>query len=784
MSDHSKPQSNRVKLMETLADRVLWLSSWIIHNANHIRPNLDGLKVGGHQASSASCAQILTALYFHALRPQDRVAVKPHASPAYHAIQYLMGRQSREKLERFRALGGAQAYPSRSKDADDVDFSTGSVGLGAAMTVFASLAQDYVAAHQGLKNPAAGEEPGRMVAIVGDAELDEGNIAECLMEGWKHDVRDVWWVIDYNRQSLDSVVNDDLFDRIMGLFKAMDWNVVELKYGKRQLAAFAETGGEALRTWIDECPNSTYSALTFKGGAAWRERIEDEIGHKPGIRAILDKRDDATLARLMEDLGGHCLETLMEAFNEAAKTDAPTCFIAYTTKGFGLPLAGHQDNHAGLMTVDQMATFKAARNVPDGAEWEPWAGVDDQATALQALVDSAPFIARKTAPPVKKAEIAVPDLAVKGSAKASTQEGFGRILAEVARSGGELAERIVTTSPDVTVSTNLGGWVNRTGVFSRKPKADVFKAENVPSTQRWEEKPEGRHLELGIAENNLFLALAALGLTEPLFGRRLLPVGTLYDPFVARGLDALIYALYQGAKFMVVGTPSGVTLAPEGGAHQSQTTSLIGMGLPNLHSYEPAYVDELAVIMQAGFEEMLSDDGVSSYLRLSTRGLEQPQRQMDASLQQAVLKGAYWLKPPGKSADIIIAAMGAVVPEALEAHAALLEDCPDAGVLVITSPDLLHEDWLRAERANRLDHAHVRTLLDAAPLGAGLVTICDAHPATLGWIGAASGRDVAALGVEGFGQSANLPDLYRTLRIDADAILDAAARVIWRAQTA
>lgn len=784
MSDRSKPQSNRVKLMETLADRVLWLSSWIIHNANHIRPNLDGLKVGGHQASSASCAQILTALYFHALRAQDRVAVKPHASPAYHAIQYLMGRQSREKLEQFRALGGAQAYPSRSKDADDVDFSTGSVGLGAAMTVFASLAQDYVAAHQGLKNPAAGEEPGRMVAIVGDAELDEGNIAECLMEGWKHDVRDVWWVIDYNRQSLDSVVNDDLFDRIMGLFKAMDWNVVELKYGKRQLAAFAETGGKALRTWIDECPNSTYSALTFKGGAAWRERIEDEIGHKPGIRAILDKRDDATLARLMEDLGGHCLETLMEAFDEAAKTDAPTCFIAYTTKGFGLPLAGHQDNHAGLMTVDQMATFKAARKVPDGDEWEPWAGVDDEATSLQALVESAPFIARKTAPPVKKAEIAVPDLAVKGSAKASTQEGFGRILAEVARNGGELAERIVTTSPDVTVSTNLGGWVNRTGVFSRKPKADVFKAENVPSTQRWEEKPEGRHLELGIAENNLFLALAALGLTEPLFGRRLLPVGTLYDPFVARGLDALIYALYQGAKFMVVGTPSGVTLAPEGGAHQSQTTSLIGMGLPNLHSYEPAYVDELAVIMQAGFEEMLSDDGVSSYLRLSTRGLEQPQRQMDAGLKQAVLKGAYWLKPPGKSADIIIAAMGAVVPEALEAHAALLEDCPDAGVLVITSSDLLHEDWLRAERANRLEHAHIRSLLGAAPLGAGLVTICDAHPATLGWIGAASGRDVAALGVEGFGQSANLPDLYRTLRIDADAILDAAARVIWRAQTA
>lgn len=778
------PEIDRIRLMETLADRVLWLSSWIIHHANHIRPNLDGLKVGGHQASSASCAQILTALYFHALRPQDRVAVKPHASPAYHAIQYLMGRQTREKLEAFRALGGAQAYPSRSKDTDDVDFSTGSVGLGAAMTVFASLAQDYVAAHLGLKNPAAGEEPGRMVAIVGDAELDEGNIAECLMEGWKQDVRDVWWVIDYNRQSLDSVVNDDLFDRIMGLFKAMDWTVVELKYGKRQLAAFAEPGGKALRKWIDECPNSIYSALTFKGGKAWRERLEAEIGDIKGISDILEKRDDATLARLMEDLGGHCLETLMEAFDEAAKSSKPTCFIAYTTKGFGLPLAGHQDNHAGLMTLDQMAAFKAARNVPDGDEWQPWAGADADAKALQALVEAAPFMARKTAVPVKKAAIPVPDLAVAQVAKASTQEGFGRILAEIARAGGELAERIVTTSPDVTVSTNLGGWVNRTGVFSREAKADVFKAEKVPSTQRWEEKPEGRHLELGIAENNLFLTLAALGLTEPLFGKRLLPVGTLYDPFVARGLDAMIYALYQGAKFMVVGTPSGVTLAPEGGAHQSQTTGLIGMGLPNLNSYEPAYVDELAVIMRAGFEDMLAEDGNSSYLRLTTRSIAQPERQMDAGLRQSVLKGAYWLKPPGKSADIVIAAMGAMVPEALEAHSALLEDCPDAGLLVVTSPDLLHEDWVRSERANRLDHAHLRQLFQNMPLSAGLVTLCDAHPATLGWIGGALGRDVAALGVEGFGQSANLPDLYRTLNMDSGAVLDAAARVIWRAQTA
>ena len=175
MSESSAPQPvsgrpgldpSRLACLRELEKKVLWLSSWTIHNANHLRPSRDGLKVGGHQASSASLATLMTALYFDVLRPEDRVAVKPHASPVYHAIQYLLGNQSREQLERFRALGGAQSYPSRTKDADDVDFSTGSVGLGVAMTSFAGLVQDYVR----LKGLAPGDAPpGRMVALVGEA---------------------------------------------------------------------------------------------------------------------------------------------------------------------------------------------------------------------------------------------------------------------------------------------------------------------------------------------------------------------------------------------------------------------------------------------------------------------------------------------------------------------------------------------------------------------------------------------------------------------------------------
>src|SRR6202047_4437067 len=366
------PEPDRLALLKALERKVLWLSSWMIHNANHLRPSRDGLKVGGHQASSASVATLMTALYLDVLRPQDRVAVKPHATPVCHAIEYLLGRQSLAKLQSFRALGGAQSYPSRTKDGGDVDFSTGSVGLGVAITSFGALVQDYVR----LKGLTPETLPlGRMVAIVGDAELDEGNVFEAMLEGWKHDVRNVWWGIDYNRQSLDAVVSDRLFGRIDALFSTMGWRVVTLKYGKKLEAAFAGPDGEALRGWIDACPNSLYSALAFKGGEGWRKHLEGDLGQLPGIQAFLSGHDDASLHAVMTNLAGHDMATVLEAFH-GSDDDLPTCFIAYTIKGFGLPFAGHKDNHAGLMNEAQMAVFQSAMAVPDGQEWDRFAGLD------------------------------------------------------------------------------------------------------------------------------------------------------------------------------------------------------------------------------------------------------------------------------------------------------------------------------------------------------------------------------------------------------------------------
>ncbi len=774
-----------LEILEDLEKRVLYLAAQIIHHANHDRVNVDGLKVGGHQASSASLVSIMTALYFSVLKPEDRVAVKPHASPVFHAIQYLFKNQTLEKLKEFRALGGAQSYPSRTKDNDDVDFSTGSVGLGVAMTSFASLVQDYIHA----KGWGGDWSEGRMVALVGDAELDEGNIYEALLEGWKHGLKNCWWVIDYNRQSLDAVISDRLMPKLETVFENYGWHVVSLKYGRKLEAAFAEPGGGALREWIDTCPNSLYSALTFQGGDGWREQLNEDLLDKPDTLSLIASYDDKALADLMTNLAGHCLATLLEAFNEAPD-GKPVCFIAYTVKGHGLPLAGHKDNHAALMSPAQMEAFRAENNILEGQEWDRFAGLNRATEDMERALENVAFNVRGTrrlsAPKVEVGEIPWPE--IKGAM--STQEGFGKLLDEIAKSKSVLSDRIVTTSPDVTVSTNLGPWVNRRGLFSLEERKDVFQTRKLISAQRWHMGPDGQHMELGIAENNLFLQLAALGLSHEIFGQRLLPIGTLYDPFIQRGLDALNYACYQDARFILVATPSGITLAPEGGAHQSISSPLIGMAQDGIASFEPSYVDELAVILEwaldyiqrsprtARKDEWLHErEGGSVYLRLSTRGVDQPVREMPEQMREGIIKGAYWMRPPREGARLAIAYTGTSAQEAQEALGAVLNRFPGAGLLAVTSADRLNAGWKAAQTAqqhgNRDEQSYVEQLLAPLDRDAQIVTVIDGHPTTLSWLGAVHGHKVQALGVEHFGQTGTIDDLYAEYRVGTDAIIEA-----------
>ncbi|WP_170446153.1 1-deoxy-D-xylulose-5-phosphate synthase N-terminal domain-containing protein [Ruegeria arenilitoris] len=774
--------------LKIVEQRLLWLSHWMIHHANHVRPKVDGIKVGGHQASSASLVSIMTALYFSALRPEDRVAVKPHASPVFHAMQYLMGNQTREKMENFRGFGGVQSYPSRTKDVDDVDFSTGSVGLGVATTSFASIIQDYIKA----KTWGADAPMGRMVALVGDAELDEGNVYEALQEGWKNDLRNTWWIIDYNRQSLDGIVREGLFERIEKIFDAFGWDVIRIKYGVLQRAAFTEPGGDRLRDWIDSCPNQEYSALTFMGGAVWRQRLLDDLGDQGDVSALIERRSDVELAALMENLGGNCVETMAHSF-AAINHDRPTCFLAYTVKGWGTPIAGHKDNHGGLMNTRQFAEWQAHMGVPKGDEWEPFATVKDPA-AFRHFLAQVPFFAKGPRRYTDE-KLDVPAIAVDTSREISTQMAFGKILDDLSKGDSRLAERIVTTSPDVTGTTNLGPWVNRRKLFARTQRADTFIEHRIPSTAKWEFTPDGQHIELGIAEMNLMLLLGAAGLSHSLFGKRLIPVGTVYDPFVSRGLDALNYACYQDARFILVGTPSGVTLAPEGGAHQSVGTPLIGMSQDGLAAFEPAFADELAVIMEWSFDYVQRDGdgqpdertwlrdetGGSVYLRLTTNPLEQPGKRVDDSFQQGTIDGAYWLRPPGPNCEVVIAYQGAVAPEAIKAAGMIGEGRRDIGVLAVTSADRLNAGWTAAQRArmrgNTGARSHIEVLLSQLPRHCKLVTLIDGHPATLAWLGSVQGHQTIPMGVEHFGQTGTIGDLYRHHFIDAKAIVEAVSNL-------
>ena len=779
---------HELQLLKDIEGRANWLAALMIDNANNVRPKRDNLKVGGHQASSASVVSILTALYAKVLEPQDRVAVKPHAGPVYHALMYMMGRQNRANLQSFRSFGGVQPYPSRTKDMPEVDISTGSVGLGAALTSFTSLTEHYLRS-KGLPPKAwpgtnvHPERPGRHIAIVGDAELDEGNVFETLLETWKLGVSNNWFIVDYNRQSLDKIMEDQSCRVIDRMFRLNGWDVLNLKFGKQLRDAFERPGGVALRRWINDCDNARYSALTFAGGGAWRAALladAPKFNCEQKFRDLVQSYSNDELQALMTNLGGHCYETLLEAFAYADRTDQRTCFLAYTIKGYGLPLAGHRDNHGLYLAPPQISALRDSHGLDEATQWEPFARLPDEAGARRLIagapINSVPSRCHTPAETVPIPDDLAPLVGGASEKPVSSQAAFGAVMLDLARGDSLFASRLLTTAPDVTTTTSLAGFVNKRGVFTTgQSEPDNFKASRAPgvaapqSLNNWRKSGAGQHIELGIAENNLLLLMAAAGLSAELYGHRLFPVGTLYDPFVCRALDSLIYGAYMRSRFMLVGTPSGLSLAPEGGAHQSIGTPLIGTSVPNLLTYEPAFADEVKAVMKAGFEHMQAEDGGSVYLRLSTRAIPQIDRSLrdDTGLADGVIRGGYWHVPPAADTKVVIAFSGVVATDAIEAQRTI---GPSAALLQVTSYDRLTNEWkVDGERS------FVAELLGGVPRDAKLVTVLDGHPAALSWLGSVHGHRVVPLGVTSFGQTGDIIDLYRHYGIDTEAIVGACA---------
>lgn len=774
--------------LDRVAQRVLWLATAIVHHANSVRPNLDGAKVGGHQASSASVVHIMTALYFDYLRAGDRVAVKPHSSPVFHAIQYLLGTLDRRYLTELRAFHGLQAYPSRTKDPDRVDFSTGSVGLGAVAPNFAALAGRYVEGHFG-RAPA--RRP-RFVSIVGDAELDEGSVWEAIAEPALQGLDNILWVIDLNRQSLDRVVPGIRTPKLEAMFRAHDWHVVEAKYGHLLQEAYARPGGDLLRQAIDGMPNVAYQRMLRAPTEEVRDRLCTDHPDAAALRAALAQWSDAELARLVRNLGGHDLQTLRDAFQAADAAGAPTVVFAYTIKGWGLPIEGDPLNHSALLSAAQFETLRGAHGIVDG---DPFPRFPAGSREARICEESAARLDVPAVPAGTNAALAaqVPDgLDLRYQGEQSTQAVLGQILVGLARERPDVGRRLITTSPDVATSTNLGGWINRVGVWNTAAAHDYFQ-DAGPRVQKWIESASGQHIELGISENNLCLMLGQLGLAQELHGELLLPIGTVYDPFVARGLDALIYGIYSGGRFVIAGTPSGVTLSPEGGAHQSTITPSIGLALPGLVAYEPCFAKELEWILLDGLRAICDRaHGESLYLRLTTRTVDQSLLPLPDDpealerLRRGVLGGAYRLLDrsgeagyaPGENVVHILAS-GAVVPEAIEAASTLLAEGVFANVINVTSADRLYRGYQASLHAALAGSGFP----DAGPLGeiipraertAPIVTVQDGHPHALAWVGGAIGARVFPLGVTRFGESGTRDDLYRACAIDAGSIVEAA----------
>ncbi|NGM11955.1 pyruvate dehydrogenase [Verrucosispora sp. CWR15] len=771
-------------VLDEIQRRVLWLATRIVDAANHDRGAGDGVKVGGHQASSASLVTAMTALWFAHLDAEDRVAVKPHASPVFHAIQYLLGNLDRSYLPRLRARGGLQSYPSRTKDPDEVDFSTGSVGLGAAAPLFAAVTRRYVDAHFGARPHS------RFVALIGDAELDEGNIWEAVADPATTGLGNVMWVVDFNRQSLDRVVPGVRIDQWRGQFEAAGWHVVEVKYGRRLAEAYDRPGGTALRDWIDAMPNEQYQSLFGLTGPALRKQFLD--GAPEGIAALIADVSDADLGPLVTDLGGHDLAALLDAYAQCdAVTDRPSVVFAYTVKGWGLPIAGNPRNHSALLTGEQVDALRAAQGLTRDTEWDR---LDPASPAGIRAGQRREALSR--APRERALGVTVPQATnVRANKPISTQEVFGRVLVDLARDP-QVGRYLVTTAPDVATSTNLAGFINKTGVFA--PTAQRSWSED--RMLRWTESPEGQHIELGISEMNLFLLLGQLGLAWDLSGQPLLPVGTVYDPFVLRGLDAFLYGTYSGARFVVAGTPSGVTLAPEGGAHQSTITASVGLELPGVTFVEPAYAASLDWLLCDAFGHIAGADRATPtavptedgayYFRLSTRPVDQAPfeaaraRLGDAVLRRQVLAGAYRLVDAHQAyphlADaptVQLAASGAVLPEVLAAAAELADEGVAAHVVDVTSLDRLYRAWQRTLRQG------VRTATVPSVPGAlrsafadrvPVVTVHDAASHAMAWLGSAVAAPAVPLGVDEFGQSGSVHDLYDLHDLLPGSIVNAA----------
>ena len=729
-----------LETLKRVEQRVLWLATSIVHHANRVRENRSGVKVGGHQASSASMVSLMTALYFGVLEAPDRVSVKPHASPVLHAINHLLGRLDRSYLTKLREYGGLQSYPSRTKDPDPVDYSTGSVGLGATAPIWGALAHRYVAGHFDVPRG------GRQIALIGDAELDEGACWEAIADPMVARLGEVMWVVDLNRQSLDRVVPDIAAGPPRGDVRGRG-----LAHRDGQVRPAPRTSAPTCAPASTRCPTRSTSGCCAPTPTSCATRIEVDV----------DDLDDADLLATFRDLGGHDLASLLDGYRQAdAVRDRPSVVFAYTIKGWSLPTEGHPANHSALLNHEQYRELAA--KLGEDAD-DPFAAARTGSPEAELCAATGRRLKRGAMRAVPAPKVP-PDLGRKHTGKTSTQQAFGRFFVDLTREAPDVAQRVVTVSPDVGTSTNLGGWINKAGIWSVGDRIDWF-ADDTDTLVRWREHDHGRHIELGIAEVNLVGLLGELGATWSRDGQPLLPgrarsTTRSCRARSSRGRSASTPAASRSSS----ARPSGVTLGPEGGAHQSVITPSIGIEQPGCVAYEPAFGQDFEWCFLHALSQLGRPGGTSAYFRLSTRPIDQSRH---TGTREAAIAGGYRLRPHDTPA-LSIAVMGALVPEALEAADTLTQDAGiDVEVVCITSADLLFRSF---QARSGLGDGDPRTLEQLFRKGVPIVSLLDGHPHTLSFLGS----PITCLGVQRFGQAGDIAELYEHHEIDAESVVGAA----------
>ena len=767
----SDPAPSSLEVLEAVQRRVLWLATSMVHHANRVRTTSSGVKVGGHEASSASLVGIMTALYFEHLRAPDRVSVKPHAAPVLHAINYLLGTLDRSYLTTLRQFGGLQSYPSRAKDPGVVDFSTGSVGIGATATLWSAIAQRYVAGHFDVP------QGGRHVALVGDAELDEGAIWEALVDPMVARLGEVLWIIDLNRQSLDRVVPDMAAGRLRGMFEAAGWETITVKYGRRLRELFLREGGDALRERIDSMSNEEYQRLLRSPAGELRERLPGDNGRAREVARLVAELDDAEVTAAICDLGGHDLADLLDAFRRADEIrDRPAVIFAYTIKARGLPTQGHPANHSALMSDEQWAQLAAelgadvarpvgrlSRRRARGRALPAGSGAAE-ARAAARLPSRAQFRATSVAP-----TSAAPRRSRRSGASSSTSRGPTRRSRSASSRSPRTSPRPRTWAAGST-TPGSGTWGSAsTGSPTTRRRSCAGASRRTASTSSSASR-----------RGTSSACWASSERPGRARGCPLLPIGALYDPFVNRALEPWSFGIYAGGQSILVGTPSGVTLAPEGGAHQSVITPSVGLEQPRCVAWEPAFGQDLEWTLLAALGSLGHPGGSSAYFRLSTRPIDQAlaRRPRRAGRARAAPRTRARRRLPaarGRAGARRRAGRDGRHPArragrgrgALGGGSGGRRHLPDLGRPRLPRP----AGAAGARRRRSRDPRRALPCRSGAPRSS---RVLDGHPHTLAFLSAVRCVPIANLGVTDFGQSGDVQDLYEHFGIDAETIIGAA----------